>query len=391
MVQDSASCNPLILNNAANTMKVLHIIDSAGLYGAEIMLLNLMKEQQQMNINPMLLSIEDINGNSEGSLKEDAVKRGLNAERLTLSRGYSLANGLKIIRFAVENRIDIIHSHGYKANILIGSLPKSLRKTPVISTIHGWTSTKMFSRIWLYTLLDKICLRRMDAIVNVNSLSPRIGGSAERFVIENGIDELKFNPKYALQSDPEISDFCNDSFVFGTLSRLSNEKGLIYLIEAIRLLADSVKNIKTIIIGEGTQREFLQDNILKYGLSDKVLLAGYRNNAYNYLPLFNIFVLPSLTEGLPITILEAMQAGVPIVASSVGGIPDVLGKGKYGITVEPANPKALAEAILYVHSNPDLAKEMGAKARQAVLKKYSSSRMAEDYLKVYESVLKKWK
>lgn len=372
-------------------MRILHVIDSAGLYGAEIMLLNLMKEQQQMNINSLLLSIEDINGNSEGSLKEEAVKRGLNAERLTLSRGYSLANGLKIIRFAVENRMDIIHSHGYKANILIGSLPKSSRKMPVMSTIHGWTSVKIFSKIWLYTMLDKVCLRRMDAIVNVNSLAPRVGGSAEKFVIENGIDELKFNPEYALQSDSKISDFCKDSFVIGALNRLSSEKGLIYLIEAIRLLSDSIKNIKLVIIGEGSLRGFLQDNILKYGLSDKILLAGYRNNAYNYLPLFNVFVLPSLTEGLPITILEAMQAGVPIVASGVGGIPDVLGKGKYGITVEPANPKALAEAILYVHLNPDLAKEMGEKARQAVLKKYSSRRMAEDYLKVYESILNKWK
>lgn len=372
-------------------MRILHVIDSAGLYGAEIMLLNLMKEQQQMNLNPMLLSIEDISGNSEGSLKEEAVKRGLNAERLALSRGYSIANGLKISRFAVGNRMDIIHSHGYKANILLGSLPKSLRKIPVMSTIHGWTPTKMFSKIWLYTLLDKICLRRMDAIVNVNSLSPRVGGSAEGFVIENGIDELKFNPKHILQSDPKINNFCKDSFVIGVLSRLSKEKGLIYLIEAVRLLSDSIKNIKLVIIGEGPLRGFLQDNILKYGLSDKVLLAGYRNSAYNYLPLFNVFVLPSLTEGLPITILEAMQAGVPIVASGVGGIPDVLGKGKYGITVEPANPKALAEAILYVYLNPDLTKEMGKKARQAVLKKYSSRRMAEGYLKVYESVLKKWK
>lgn len=374
-----------------NSMRILHVIDSAGLYGAEIMLLNLMKEQQQMNLNPMLLSIEDINGNSEGSLKEEAVKRGLNAERLALSRGYSIANGLKISRFAVGNRMDIIHSHGYKANILLGSLPKSLRKIPVMSTIHGWTSTKMFSKIWLYTLFDKICLRRMDAVVNVNSFAPVVGGSAERFVIENGIDELKFNPKHILQSDPKINNFCKDSFVIGVLSRLSNEKGLIYLIEAMRLLSDSIKNIKLVIIGEGPLRGFLQDNILKHGLSDKVLLAGYRNNAYNYLPLFNVFALPSLTEGLPITILEAMQAGVPIVASGVGGIPDVLGKGKYGITVEPANPKALAEAILYVYLNPDLPKEMGKKARQAVLKKYSSRRMAEDYLKVYESILNKWK
>jgi glycosyltransferase involved in cell wall biosynthesis len=376
-------------------MKILHVIDSDGLYGAEIMLLNLMEEQQRMNLTPVLLNICDLVGN-ENMMHEEIRKRKLTAIHFNMKRGYSLKSALKLIRMAREAKITIIHSHGYKGDILIGSLPKHIRNIPMVRTQHGRTSTKTLSKIWLYEVLDKLILRRMDAVVHVNNSVPRrVNGrnlvGIKNFIIENGIPELRFDPDSAFQSDPAVREFCKDSFVIGTICRLSEEKGLGHLIAALRTLSDQYVNFKVVIIGEGPQRRTLEAIISDAGLSQKILLAGYRNSAYHYLPNFNVFVLPSLTEGLPITILEAMQAEVPIIATRVGGIPAVLENGKLGTLIKPEDPKALADAITHIWSDPMASMEMSKNARKVAITKYSSRRMAEDYMRVYETILTNWR
>jgi glycosyltransferase involved in cell wall biosynthesis len=376
-------------------MKILHVIDSDGLYGAEIMLLNLMEEQQQMNLTPVLLNICDVDI-TDDVISEEIKKRKLTSMRFNMKRGYSLKSALKLVRLARDANVTIIHSHGYKGDVLIGSLPGHIRNIPMVRTQHGRTSTKKLSKIWIYEVLDKLILRRIEAVIHVNNSHPRRKNGhghprAKNFVIENGIPELRFDPAVALQSDPEMREFFKDSFVIGTICRLSEEKGLIHLISAMRILSDHHANFKAVIIGEGTQRQYLQALINNAGLAHKILLSGYRKSAYHYLPHFNVFVLSSLTEGLPITILEAMQAEVPIIATRVGGIPAVLENGKLGILIKPEDPKDLADAIVRIWSDPVAATEMGKKARKAALTKYSSRRMAEDYLRVYETVLRTWR
>jgi glycosyltransferase involved in cell wall biosynthesis len=376
-------------------MKILHVIDNDGLYGAEIMLLNLMEEQQRMGLTPVLLNICDLDG-KENVMHEEIRKRKLTAIQFNMKRGYSLKSALKVVRMAREAKITIIHSHGYKGDILIGSLPKHIRNVPMVRTQHGRTSTKTLSKIWLYEIVDKLILQRIDAVVQVNNSAPPRGNGLDRegaknFIIENGIPELRFDSVSAFQSDPAVREFCKDSFVIGTICRLSEEKGLVHLIVALQMLSAHYVNFKVVVIGEGPQRRSLEAMISDAGLSHKIMLAGYRNSAYHYLPNFNVFVLPSLTEGLPITILEAMQAEVPIIATRVGGIPAVLENGRLGILIKPEDPKALADAITHVWSDPIAAVEIGKNARKVAITKYSSRRMAEDYMRVYETILRKWR
>lgn len=372
-------------------MKVMHVIDSAGIYGAEVMLLNLMEEHAKMGLDPLLFSIESSDKPGDTSLSEEAQIRELTTIRQKSAGGFSLRMGLSIMRIAEEHGISLIHSHGYKGDILLGGLPRFMRKIPLISTVHGFTAIRRFTKIWFYLLLHKLFLRRMDAVVNVNSTMKISTGGAERFTIENGIPPLQFFDRDCIaRADYAISKFCKEGVIIGTISRLSPEKGVGHLIEAVGSLVARGANVKAVIIGEGSQKEHLQKLILRSDLSERVLLVGYRNNAFNYLPLFDVFVLPSLTEGFPIAILEAMQAGVPIVATNVGGVPDLLGKGVYGVIVEPSRPEALAEAIWRFSSDPDSARKMAGGAKRIALSEYTSRRMAEKYLKVYETVLTKW-
>ncbi len=374
-------------------MKILHIIDSSGLYGAEIMLLNLMEEQRRMNLTPMLVSLCDLS-DQNNEMAEEAKKRDLTALQFKMKRGYSLNSAIKLVHLAQEAHVAIIHSHGYKGDILIGSLPKHIRRIPMVRTQHGRTSTKKLSKIWFYEVLDCLIMRRMAAVVRVNRAEVRQQSvnclpDAHSCIIENGIPELQFDPQAVFRSDPAVYEFCKDGFVIGTIARLSEEKGLIHLINALRILSQHNTTVKAVIIGEGPQRQSLEAMVNDAGLAGKILFAGYRDYAYNYLPYFRVFVLPSLTEGLPITILEAMQAKVPIIASRVGGIPAVLENGKTGILVEPGNPNALADAINQVRSDPQGSMQMGKRARETALIKYSSRRMAQEYQRVYDTILRK--
>jgi glycosyltransferase involved in cell wall biosynthesis len=374
-------------------MKILHIIDSSGLYGAEIMLLNLMEEQRRMNLAPMLISLCDLN-DQNNEMVEEAKKRDLTALQFRMKRGYSFNSAIKLVRLAQEAHVAIIHSHGYKGDILIGSLPKHIRGIPMVRTQHGRTSTKKLSKIWFYEALDWLIMRRMAAVIRVNkaaALHQTVNclPDIHSCIIENGIPELQFEPRAVVRTDPAVHEFCNDGFVIGTIARLSEEKGLIHLITALRILSQQNARVKAVVIGEGPQRQALEALVNDAGLAGKILFPGYRDHAYNYLQHFRVFVLPSLTEGLPITILEAMQSKVPIIASRVGGIPAVLEDGKTGILVEPGNPNALADAISRVLSDPQGSMQMGKRAREIALTKYSSRRMAEEYQHLYNSILRK--
>src|SRR5271169_5704282 len=270
--------------NVLPAMKILHIIDSAGLYGAEIMLLNLMEEQRRMNITPMLISLSDLDC-QRNEMVEEAKKRDLTVFQVKIKRGYSLSNAIKLVRQAQEAKVDIIHSHGYKGDILIGSLPRYLRGIPMVRTQHGRTSTKKLSKIWFYEALDWLIMRRLDAVVRVNKADERHRNAgylpgAHSCVIENGIPELKFEADSVLQTDPEVSEFCKDAFVIGTIARLSEEKGLIYLIAALRILFRENATMKAVVIGEGPQRQSLETKVSEAGLSGRILFTGYRDYAY---------------------------------------------------------------------------------------------------------------
>jgi len=302
---------------------------------------------------------------------------------------------LKVLRYARQNGFNILHSHGYKGNVAFGLMPKRLRKIAMVSTLHGWTSMSGLSKNRVYEWLDLISLKHVDAVVLVNSAmlsNPRLKSinGVNYYVVNNGIPtpDEQCNDSTNQLLDENIIDFCQGGYTIGSIGRLSPEKGYRYLIEAFSLLVKKGVDACLIIIGEGYERNFLETLVTESGLSDKVILPGYRNNAENYLPYFNLFALSSLTEGLPITLLEAMQEKVPIVATKVGGIPEVLQNGKGGLLVEPENAENLAEAIASIYNNPDHAEELASISYQKAVTKYSSKTMGLGYLDIYEKLVK---
>ena len=383
-----------------SNLKVLHIIDSGGLYGAESVLLNLMTEQTRMGLEHAIASIGERHI-EEKPLEVEAVRRGLKVKKFRMRPGPNLIGALQILRFAHKEGFDLLHSHGYKGNILFGFLPKRIRKIPLVTTLHGWTSSDSLTRMKLYEWLDGFSLKFIDAVVLVNKAMLSNPGVKNRkgirmHVINNGIpapnSATVFSPTQqslsTRQLDRSIIEFCRKGPTIGSIGRLSEEKGYRYLIEALHLLTQEGIDLNLIIIGEGDERAFLERLIEKLRLTDKILLPGYCPAAHDYLSYLDVFALPSLTEGLPITLLEAMQAKVPIVATKVGGVPDLLGGGNDGLLVEPRDPKKLADAISRIYHDPELRDKFISCAHKKVITDYTTEKMALQYLEVYSKLCK---
>jgi|MTBAKSStandDraft_1061840.scaffolds.fasta_scaffold01661_14 glycosyltransferase involved in cell wall biosynthesis len=374
-------------------MRIVHLIDSSGLYGAEVVLLNLMTEQKAMGDTPILLSV----GRFDEAAKQveiECEKKGLAVQKLRLPASMNIFSAGRLLMQRIhELNVDIIHSHGYKGDILLGVIPKKKRRIPIICTLHGWTSTRSFTRMWFYEKLDKYFIRFFDAVVLVTAgrygnrtviqFNPS-GATLKEFLIENGIPEIQFeNDNDYIQSSTEK----NKSFIIGAIGRLSPEKGFNYIIDAMVQLSRLSDDYKLFVLGEGGERQNLENKVKEYDLQDKVFFLGYRNKAYNYLKKFDVFVLPSLTEGLPITLLEAMQAGIPIIATRVGGVPEVINDGITGLLVDPENSDQLAQKISFIRNNPGISTKLGNAARHLSLERYSSKKMACKYREVYQGIL----
>ena len=368
-------------------MNILHIIDSEGLYGAEIMLLNLVAEQKNAGHMPIIINMRPCDAAVQ-SIESEALKKNIAFKVISLKAGFDIWGAFKILKFAKICKCDIIHSHGYKSNILLGLMPKFFKNPPIISTLHGWTSTEKLSKIRLFELLDLFSLKFVNAVVVVSRAMQSHPGLKKSKLklqeVNNGIPEIYFNDA---DLNKNIQTFCSKSFVIGAIGRLSKEKGFEYLVNALYLLCKKNISARLIIIGEGPARRRLESNIRDMKLQDKVLMPGYMDSAKQYLPNFDVFVISSVTEGLPITLLEAMQAKTPVVATKVGGIPYVLENNESGLLIKPRSPDAIAQAVIALHNNKQLADKLTSKAYHRVITDFSSKAMALEYLNVYKNTL----
>jgi glycosyltransferase involved in cell wall biosynthesis len=367
-------------------MKIAHIIDSAGLYGAEQVVLDLMETHAKKGIASILLSLGD-SGIDEKEIEIEAGRRGLNVIPLRFANGPNVRGALDIVRAGLSASADIFHSHGYKADILLGYLPRAVRRLPMISTLHGWTSTQAFSKIRLYKWVQLRALKRIDAVVTVSrALSEH--PSMKKLPIKaqyvpNGIPQLRFSSDVFQAQFPELVNKSSDLFSLISIGRLSLEKGYDLLLQACALLTDKI-NVRLVLVGEGNQRRNLEAFAVKLGISERVHFLGYHPNAYNLLPAFDVFVLSSHTEGIPISLLEAMQAGIPIVSTNVGDIGTVLDHGRCGRLIDKGDVESLAKALTEVHDNPHEFVVMTAAARQRALEDYGVYAMSNRYAEIYK-------
>jgi len=308
----------------------------------------------------------------------------------------------EIVKLIKKLKPNIIHLNSSKISIL-GSIATKicyvLRVTCyVIYTAHGWVFNEPLPK-WkksFYFWAEKFTSHFKDKIICVNKLDYEIAKKDLRIkeeklkLIYHGIRSIKFLPRDEARkkiiSKIHNSEFMihNSTIIIGTIANLYKTKGLEYLIEAIKILATYNLQLTTIIIGEGRERKNLENLVEKYSLEKNIFLPGNIKNAAELLPAFDIYACSSVKEGFPYSILEAMSAGLPIVATRVGGIPEIINDCKNGLLAESANPKDIAEKIKTLIDDQKLVNTLGEQARTDVKEKFGIEEMTKNTKNIYQ-------
>ena len=279
----------------------------------------------------------------------------------------------------------VVHTHGYRADVIASGVARRL-KIPTVTTVHGFTGGSLRNR--LYEALQIRAFRRFDAVVAVSQpLARRLQGrglSPERLrVVVNAASAPASMVDRATARDRLGVE--RDQFTVGWLGRLSHEKGADVLVEALTHLPSDVW---VSFIGDGRERESLIALAKARGVADRIRWHGIVADARALLHAIDVFVLSSRTEGTPMTLLEAMGARVPIVATRVGGVPDVVGDAE-ALLVSPDDPSAIARAIQMVRDAPAATATRVAAARERLESTFSVEPWLRAYERLYREVARR--
>jgi glycosyltransferase involved in cell wall biosynthesis/predicted O-methyltransferase YrrM len=285
-----------------------------------------------------------------------------------------------------QRRASVLCCSGYKPD-LIGWRAARQAGIPVVAIAHGWTAAT--TKVRVYEAFDRIVMRWMDAVVCVSrAQADRVRRALvpERklVLILNAIGAEAFTspePRYRyelMQLFPEPP-----RLIVGAAGRLSPEKNFALFADAAALVAVQRRDVGFVVFGEGPLRSALTHQIARLGLGERFVLAGFRGDAFKYLPHIDLAVMSSTTEGLPVFMLEAFAAGLPMVATAVGGIPEVLEEGRSGYLVPSRDAAAMARRILDALGDDNARRTMGRHARELVRRDFSFEKQAEQYARLF--------
>ncbi|MBW2061869.1 MAG: glycosyltransferase family 4 protein [Deltaproteobacteria bacterium] len=316
-----------------------------------------------------------------------AVNKGIPTKTFPFLAPLDLKTIIPLALYLKRNRVDLVQTHS-SIDSWTASLAARLVGVPVIRSRHisADISDSFFSKLLYMRLADRVitCGQVIkDIMVRVNGFNP------EKIVsIPTGVDEKRFRP--GLDPTPVRREFnlSQDDYVLGIVAIIRSWKGHEFLFEAVKLLGDEIPRLKVLVAGDGPARSYVEERARSFSVMDKVIFAGYREDTPQILSAMNRFVLPSTkNEGVPQAILQAMLAGIPVIASSAGGLTEVVEHGRTGLLAPPRDPAALKEAILASFRSPEKAKAMSITAREKALQNATLEKMIDKTEEVYLSVL----
>ena len=364
--------------------------------GLERVLLTLLQHgQTQFKLSPILFTRT---ATEQNHFIEKLDMSGISYDRLYVNTSKSkyfnpLRNICETIACLKTGSFDLIHTHGYRAD-LIGYVASKIVGLPIIATCHGHISTD--SNLRLYNKMDICVLRHFDRVIAVSEQLKRElveqGVGEQRVeVITNAVSEAaKSDPDQVRRKTRSCLGMAQDEFVVGSVGRLSVEKGFQYLLEALKGFTGS-ENFKwrLVLIGDGPDRATLEQLVRDFGLNGRVHFMGFQGDMADWYPVMDVFVLPSLTEGTPMALLEAMANGVPVIATSVGGVPALITSGENGFLVPPADPLRLRGALQSLALDRALRERLGNNGMQTIQKNHSMDRWITQITEAYVETLRR--
>jgi len=359
---------------------ILHIIHSLDIGGAEKLVFDMAAETRKDIFNVMICCLDNI-----GVLGEQLALKGYNVACLGRRPGVDWGLIFRLRDYFVKKRIDIVHAHQY-TSFFYASLAKNFKKKPyIIFTEHGrfYPDRRSIRRY----IFDPFLSRFASEIVSISEATKKAMIKYDNFpggrirVVYNGTKFMNGSvDKIQKRKDINIS---SSDFVIATAARLDPIKNISMMIRAMKKVVKIVSDCKLIIMGDGVEYQKLSSEIGDNGLSNYVYLLGYRNDVNEIFLASDLFLLSSFTEGTSVTLLEAMNAGLPAVVTNVGGNPEILKNGETGFLVESDDALGMAEKILFFYRNRDIAINFGKAGQKRVRERFSFDRMIKEYEELY--------
>ncbi|MEP0822273.1 MAG: glycosyltransferase family 4 protein [Ignavibacterium sp.] len=362
-----------------DVIKVLLLTDEAGIGGGQRHILSLARLLNAGRFEVI------VGCPTEGYLGDEVRRAGIPHVDISLPAGPSPIAFLRTLAMLRSVRPGILHTHGGTAGFygrMAALFVQGIRTVHTYHGIHYLNFRKGFRR-WLYACIDKMLLRWTNGVICVARSDFEAGTRAgvvpgDASVITNGIDVDEFRPLTRVKVRNKK---------VGTIGRMHVQKGQEYLLEAMRRVIDREPSATLRIVGDGKLMERLRAQAAGLGIAEHTEFAGARTDTAEQLSSMHVFVLPSLWEGFPIVVLEAMAAGKPIVATGVNGVSEILEDGVDSILVPPRDAERLAEGILRLLSSDDLADRLAARALDKVRRSFDVGTMVERTEKLYERAL----
>lgn len=365
--------------------RVMQLGTAGPLYGAERWILALCRSLDPEQVESHIAVINDLADATTSPLTAAAQELGLNAYDFAAPGKFSLT-GVRTLRDLIrQHRIEIVHTHGYKADAM-ALLAVRGTQAKVLATPHGWSHDAGL-KLRLYEWLDRQMFQLVDAVAPLSpdlaqSLEPSLGRSGKLTLIPNGVDLIEIDSATGI--DPQIAELHQRGPVVGYVGQLIARKDIPTLLRAFAAWDRSDASL--VLVGEGDQRAALEADATALGIAPRTLFAGWRPDRIHWIRGMDLFVLPSMVEGMPRCLMEAMAARVPVAASDIPGSRDLVRHGETGQLFPPGDVAALIACLKSLDDQSHL-QAMVATARHEIEAEHSGASMARRYERLFAEIV----
>lgn len=364
-------------------MRVLQLLAHLPVGGAEDMVASLATrlDPEQFQVRVACIGAPGALGEELTRTGHPVISLGADLKRTPAMRLLTMVRGL--LR---QTEPDILHTHLYHPNLYGRLAAVGLGLKGIVATVHN-----LYTRIkWHRSLLNGVLGRFSDCIV---VFSPQVGQDVQRYDLVPASRLRLVSPGVRLEElqVPETPAAAKErlgltGFCLGTVARLEEQKGHEYLLAAVHRVRAEIPDLTLVLVGDGQRRGLLEQETARLGLTPVVRFLGTRRDVPQILRALDLFVQPSLWEGIPLTLLEAMGAGLPVVSTRVGRAGEVIRDGENGRLVPPGDSQALAQAILELYQHPEWRRDWAAQARRTIADHYSLDSMLRQFADLYREL-----
>lgn len=318
-----------------------------------------------------------------------ARSHNINLATLSQRFRFDLSPILQVMKIFRQEGCTLLQSHGYKTHIIAAAASKLLG-VPWVAVAHGWTTEDW--KVRLYHALDRISLKFPEIAVGVSpKLFDELGsirGELRRSeLILNAVDRDEIRQSKDRASVRESLGLKNNEILLGCFGRLSSEKGQRILLEGLAKSGKEGRELRLVFVGDGPDRQILSNLASSFGIADRTKFTGFQESMGDYYAAIDLLVLPSLSEGLPNVVLEAMTYSKPVLATDVGAVREVLTNNESGWIIPPRDSDAIARKLIEISKDPSLLEKIGKAGESSLYPKFSPKARAERFIALYESLV----